>query len=205
MKRRPAGSWMAWAAAMAMAVLVAAACAQPPLPEDHFYRLVVAAPKGGATAPKLGGTLEVQRFDADGLTAGRSIVYSDSARPEELREYHYHFWVEPPPVMLRDQFVAYLRGAGIASAVVTPEVRVEPDFVLTAKLKRLEQIVGPASRAAVEVDVAVRRTADDRLMFQGSYGVQVDAKSRAVVDAVAAFTTALSQVYAKIIADMSRL
>ena len=52
---------------------------------------------------------------------------------------------------------------------------------------------------------AVRRTADDRLMFQGSYGVQVDAKSRAVVDAVAAFTTALSQVYAKIIADMSRL
>ena len=190
--------------AMAVAILVAA-CAQPPLPEDHFYRLVVAAPKGGASALKLKGTLEVQRFDADGLTAGRSIVYSDNARPEELREYHYHFWVEPPPVMLRDQFVAYLRGAGIASAVVTPEVRVEPDFVLTAKLKRLEQIVGPASRAAIEVDVAVRRTADDRLMFQGSYGVQVDAKSRAVVDAVAAFTTALSQVYAKIIADMSRL
>jgi ABC-type uncharacterized transport system auxiliary subunit len=185
--------------------LVVAACSQPPLPEDNYYRLVVTPPQGGATAPKLAGTLEVQRFIADGITAGRSVVYSAAARPEELREYHYHFWVEPPPVMLRDQFVAYLRGAGVASAVVTPEVRVEPDFVLTAKLKRLEQVVGTPSRAAVEIDVAVRRTTDDRLLFQGSYGVQVDAKSNAVGDAVAAFTTALSQIYAKIIGDMSRL
>jgi ABC-type uncharacterized transport system auxiliary subunit len=202
MRRRPAGTSILAAASL---VALVAACAQPPLPEDHFYRLAVAAPTAGATTPKLRGTLEVERFFADGLTAGRPVVYSDSARPEELREYHYHFWVESPPVMLRDQFVAYLRGAGIASAVVTPEVRVEPDFVLTAKLKRLEQIVGTPARGAIEVDIAVRRTQDDRLLFQGSYGVEVEARTNAVGDAVAALTAALSRIYAKIVADLSRL
>ena len=90
----------------AMIFLVApvlAACAQPPLPQDHFYRLSVGAPGNPRAEPRFKGTLEVGRFVADGLTAGRPVVYSMADRPNELREYRYHFWTEPPPTMLRDQ------------------------------------------------------------------------------------------------------
>ena len=186
-------------------VLALAACAQPPLPQDHFYRLQVVGPETPMTAPRLNGTLEVERFIADGLTAGRPIVFSNSGKPQELREYHYHFWVEPPTVMLRDQLVTYLRAAKVATTVVTPEVRVEPDYVLTARIRRLERIVGTPPRAAVEIELGVRRTRDDRLLFQGTYGVETKAEDGTVGGAVAAINRALTEIYAKVVADISRI
>lgn len=189
---------------LAMLLVVAVAgCSQPPLPKDHFYRLQVAPPSALAAAPLLQGTLEVGTFIADGLTAGRPIVYSDSQRPHEVLEYHYHFWTEPPTIMLRDQLVDYLRAAGVATNVVTPEMRIEPDYAITAKIKRLEKIVGTPPRAAVELELGLRRTAEGRLMFVGTYGLEVEAASATVGAAVIAANEALGRIFGKFVADIS--
>ena len=192
----------------AMIFLVApvlAACAQPPLPQDHFYRLSVGAPENPRAEPRFKGTLEVGRFVADGLTAGRPIVYGMADRPYELHEYHYHFWTEPPPTMLRDQLVDYLRAAKVTTMVVTPEMRVEPDYVLAGRIKRLEKINGSPPRAVVELELALRRTANDELLFLGTYGVEAKAGADTVAAAVAAFNDALTEIYAKFTADISEL
>ena len=185
---------------LAMAV---AGCAQPPLPQDHFYRLQVTLPAAGTGEPLFRGTVEVEPFAADGLTAGRPIVYSDGQRSHQLFEYHYPFWTDPPTVMLRDQLVDFLRAAGVADNVVTPELRIEPDFVITARIKRLEKIVATPPRAAVELELGLRRTSDDRLMFVGTYGLEVEAASETVGDALIAANQALSRIYDKFLGDIS--
>lgn len=186
-------------------LLVLGACAQPVVPTDRFYRLDVAEPETRFATPRLKGTLEVDRFVADGLTAGRPIVYSESGRPREVLEYHYHFWTEPPTIMLRDQLVTYLRAAKVADIVVTPEHRVEPDYELAGKIKRLEQVVGKPPGAVVELELALKRSADGQILILNTYRIEAEAKSGTVGAAVDALNSALGLIYARFINDISGL
>ncbi len=147
-------------------------CSQPPVPQDNFYRLQVTAPGTSLAKTPLDGTLEVARLLADGLTAGRPIVYSEAARPLEANEYHYHFWTDSPTVLLRDELVSYLRRAGVAKNVVTPEMRLEPDFVLTGKIKRLEQVRGDPSKVVISLELALRDRRGDRLLLVKTYDME---------------------------------
>ncbi|MDP6804641.1 MAG: ABC-type transport auxiliary lipoprotein family protein [Rhodospirillales bacterium] len=185
--------------------LVLMGCAQPPLPQDHFYRLAVAEPDQRLQNPHLNGTIEVVRFLADGLTAGRPIVYSNSGEPNALFEYHYHFWVEAPTLLLRDALVVYLRAAGVAKAVVTPELRVDPDFVLAGKIHRLERVVGAEPSTVVALELSLRETGTDRLLFLKTYRLQLATADDSVAGAATAINQALSRIFADFTADLSAI
>jgi cholesterol transport system auxiliary component len=189
----------------AMAVILAACGTPPAAPEDHYYRLQLAAPKSPLAAEALRGTLEIKPFIGDGLAAGRPIVYSHAGKPQELREYHYHFWTQPPTIMLQDQLVTYLRAAKVAGMVVTPEMRVEPEYILVGKIKRLERIVGTPSKAALELELGLRQTKSGAIVLLKTYGLEVAAQGNSVADAVAALNRALSEIYAKFTADVSAI
>lgn len=178
-----------------------AACGQPELPGDHYYRLQVAAPQPAGRTLK--GTMEVNRFTADGLVAGRPIVYTDPDQPHQVREYHYHFWIEPPTIMLRDQLVAHLRAAKIAETVTTPEMRANADFILTGRIVRLEKIEGAAPKGALEIELGVR-TAAGKIILLEVYKFEVAAENNTVEAAVRALNKALDGAYAQFIADLTR-
>ena len=189
--------WLPLAVALALA-----GCAQETVPQDQFYRLRVAVPTQAFGAPPLQGTLEVERLDADGLIASRPIVYSNAKTPNRVDEYHYHFWTESPPVLVQDALVAYLRGAGAAKVVVTPEVRVEPDYELSGRLSRFEQVRGAGAKVGGRGRVRLRERNDDRLLLLKTYRVETPTDSETVSDAVAAFDTALEQVLAALTRDI---
>ena len=190
-----------WPIIFLLAVL-GAACSQPPVPQDRFYRLQVAPPTAVPAALRLPGILEVPRFAADGLMAGRPIVFSEANAPTEVSAYFYHFWLEPPGVMLRDELVAYLRAAGVAKTVVTPELRLEPDFILTARIKRIEQGRGAAPKAVVILEVAINSRRDDRLLLLKTYEVEKAAADNGVGAAVDALGGGLTTVFARLVADI---
>lgn len=190
---------------MAVVAIGLVACAQPPVPQDHFYRLQVAAPSDSMPQPKLDGTLEVARLMADGLIAGRPIVFSEAANPLRVSEYHYHFWTQPPTVMLHDELVAYLRAANVARSITTPELRLEPDYVLTGKIRRLEQVRGRPSKAAVVIEFALRDRRDDRLMMVETYSEENETDGASVPAAVAALNDALASIYRRFVADLSNI
>lgn len=192
------------ALAVAAAGVVAACGSAPPVPEDQFYRLKAVRAESAAPAKLLfPGTVEIDRFVADGVTAGRPIVYSEAGKPYQVREYHYHFWTQPPTVMLRDELVSYLRVAKIAKAVVTPEMRVNADYVLTGKIIRLEKVVGTPAKAVLEIELGVRK-ATGGLVFLETYRIEAAADGPGVDDAVHALNAALSTVYGKFVADLSK-
>lgn len=190
---------LAFAAAVAAAV---AGCAQPEVPTDHYYRLNVTPPSPLAQ-PLFKGTIEIDRFVADGVVAGRPIAYTEPGQDYRLQEYHYHFWTEPPTVMLRDQLIAYLRAARIADAVVTPETRVNPEYVLTGKIQRLEKVAGSAPKAVLKIELALRNAQAGKLVYLNTYSAEPNAADNSVGAAVVALNGALGDVYAKFLKDLS--
>lgn len=187
--------------AVALAWIVVA-CAQPEMPTDRYYRLRAAPP--AKTASLFKGTIEVDRFLADGLTAGRPIVYAEPGQLHRLQEYHYDFWTEPPTVMVRDEVVGYLRAAKIADAIVTPETRVNADYALTGKVKRLEKIAGPTPKGALEIEIGFRRMDGAKLILLETYSSEHRADDNSVEAAVRALNVALNEILERLVADLGR-
>ena len=191
---------------LAAILVLAGACAdQGPVPQDHFYRLTVGAAENPFASPPLKGTLEVERLAGDGLVAGRPIIFSEAATPNRLQEYNYRLWTEAPTVMVRDQLVAYLRSAKAATTVLTPEMRSIPDYVLGGKIRRLEKVMASPPRVVVELELAIRRSRDSRIVFLDTYRAEVNTKGDSIGTAVAAMSQALGQVYARFVKDLSKI
>ncbi len=180
-----------------------AACGSAaPVPEDRFYRLVVSAPPPSKTL--FPGIMEVDRFVADGLTAGRPIVYSETGKPFQVKEFHYHFWTQPPTVMLRDELVSYLRAGKVSDMVVTPEMRVTPDYILTGKIKRLEKVLGDPPKAVLELELGLRKASGDKILHLETDRVETVSDGPGLADAVKSLNLALTIIYGKFVKDLSK-
>lgn len=191
---------------ISMGLLAAACGGAPPVPEDHYYRLQAVYASEALTQKALPGTIEVDRFVADGLTSERPIVYSDAASPNQVKAYHYEFWIKPPTVMLRDELVSFLRASKVSDAVVTPEMRVEADYALTGKIKHLEQVVMKSGyRTILEIELGLRKPNTGKLLFLETYRLETDASGAGVAAAVDSLNTALSIVYSEFLASITKL
>ncbi len=193
-------------AILSMGLLVAACGGAPPVPEDNYYRLQAVYAQDTLSSNTLPGTIEVDRFVADGLTSERPIVYSEAANPNQVKAYHYNFWIKPPTVMLRDELVTFLRASKISNAIVTPEMRVSADYALTGKIKHLEQVVMKTGhRTILEIELALRNPGTGKLLFLDTYRLENDASGPSVAAAVESLNTALSIVYSDFLNSISKL
>lgn len=192
-------------ALIALGLLIAGCAAQPPVPSDKFYRLQAVFAAEVSPSPKFAGNFEIERFTADGLTAGRPIVYMEASDPNQLQEYHYHFWTQPPTVMLRDELATYLRKAKIADNVVIPEMRLEPQYVMTGRIRKLEQVIGQPNRTRMELEIAVRQPSNGKLLFLKSYEHETTQNSPGVPAAVDSLNEALNIIYSDLLADLRAL
>ena len=186
-----------------LAVLLAAfaaACSSPPTPKDTFYRLEVAEPARRFDRAPIPGVLEINRFDTDGVLSERALAYQEAGKG--VQRYRYDFWSEPPGVMLQDKVAAYLAAAHAAQRIVTPDLRVPPDFALRGKLRRFEQIAG-ADRVAVEMQLALVSARDGSLVVMNTYSSQVPTDGEAPEAATAAMGRAVSDILGRFLADLS--
>lgn len=181
----------------------------PPVPRDHYYRLVVQGPvarpaKPGAR-PLLSGVLTVEPVQTEGLLHERPLLYSKSGQPQEVQQHDYHYWTDAPPSMVQDQLVAYLRRSGIARSVVTPEIRVRADYRLSIKVKRLERLIGGGPpRVFVELEFALVQVADGRLMVAASYGEEDRAADGSVKASIVAMNRATARVFDRFLVAAAR-
>jgi ABC-type uncharacterized transport system auxiliary subunit len=176
---------------LALVIVVAAALggclgAAPLVPRDHYYRILVTVPTGAA-GRHLPGVVSVPPLEADGLLRERPLVFSAKGRPYEMQQHDYHFWTEPPPRMLQGQLVDYLRRSGLARSVVTPDLRLRPDFQVRGRIKRLERLLGSgASLVSVELELGLIELAEDRLLVLDSYAVDLPAEDGSIESSITA-------------------
>ncbi len=194
----------------------------PPVPRDHYYRVLVAPPTQGDESPSASGqsasgqsasrqsaigitfpgVLSVAPLDADGLLRERPLLYSATGGAHELQQHDYHYWMDPPPRMLQAQLVDYLRASGLAKAVITPELRVRPDYEITGRLKRFERLLGGGpTRVVAEVELALVETAPKQLLVVETYSAEVVAGNNSVEASVLALAQALTRIFERFLAD----
>jgi len=183
-----------------MSVGVLSACGSAPaVPEDAFYRLTTQAEKTGD--PVLNGVVEVVRFAASGSLGNRPLLMSSRAT-NEVSEYHYHFWIESPPMLLQSALVSHLRGSNVASQVVTPEMRVTPDFTITGRVLRLETVRGTDPAGVVAFELALRDEHTDKILVLKEYTADIPANQDRVHDGAVALEEAVNQAFKSFVADI---
>lgn len=185
------------------ALLFVVGCTVDAVPQDRYYRLDVAPPQTGIM--HLDGVVEIERFDAVGLTAGRAIVYTSDKNTLLMQEYFYDFWHEPPSVMLRDALIGYLRAANVASSVVTPEVRARARYILSGRILRLETRRGKAPSGVVELELGVSDVTTGVVLMVRSYRTDVPASDGTVGSGVIAANMAVADIYARFLKDLQGL
>lgn len=196
-----------WRGALAGALLAClVACVGSSSPPDRFFRLEPAPPPTRFDTPPLAGVLEVGRLRGDAILEGREIHYRPSRDAPEIRSHGYHRWADAPTTMLQLQLARYLRAANAARAVVTPELRVAPDYELSGRLLRLERVLGEGPpRVVVELELALTRTRGREILLSGTYREAREAEGLEVRDAVIAFDAAVTELFSRFVASLGEL
>ncbi len=185
----------------ACALLGIAACSSPPVPTDTFYNLSLDLAATTTVDASIGGIAEVPPFWAEGVINERPIVFRESAT--QRKQYTYHYWSEPPSVMLQRGLIDTLRNADVFDQVTSPEVRANRDYEIVGTLRRLDHVVagGPA-KIAVEFELSLRRIRGNETVFANTYSAERNA-GRSVESAVEALGEAVGDLYAQAIRDMA--
>ena len=194
---------------LSLAILVAAMLGgclgtAPPVPRDHFYRIQVTSSPGEAER-YLPGVVLVQSLDADGLLRERPLVFGAKGRPHEMQQHDYHYWTDPPARMLQVQLVDYLRRSGVARSVVTPDLRISPDYEVRGRIKRLERLLGGgAPQVSVELELGLIGRAQNRLLVLDSYAVELPAEDSSIASSISAVNQAVAEIFGRFLADARR-
>lgn len=189
----------------AVVLITLGACAQPEVPADRFYRISIDPPGPPAAEPRFIRPIRVERPQADGLLGGRAILYSTGGGSAELLESHYHYWVAPPPSLVRDQLLRCLEKTGVAREVVTEQTRVDAPYSLVGRLLRFEQVRSKPPHAVVEIKLGLRDNQAGKLLLWKSYHADVAAADGGMAATVDAFSAAISGICSRLAADLARL
>jgi ABC-type uncharacterized transport system auxiliary subunit len=183
-------------------LVLAAGCLGGPGPADHFYRLAASAPAHPLAAPRLEGTVEVERFLADGVIAERPLLFARRDAPNEVVQQRYHYWTESPTSLLQEALVGFLRQANLAGTVVTPQLGVQPDWVVRGRIVRFERLTGGGAPVAiVALELSLTR-AGGKLVHVDTYRAErpvAGEGEQAVVDALAG---GVAEIYGRFVADI---
>ncbi|RMD62466.1 MAG: ABC transporter [Alphaproteobacteria bacterium] len=201
MRRRPRAAF----AALVLVLALGGCGTAPPIPRDHFYRLAIDTTTVRTSPSPVPGIVSVNAMKADGLLRERPVLYSTSGGPHEMQQHDYHYWTEPPPRMLQGFLVDYLRASGFAEAVVTPELRIRPDYQISGRIKRFERLLGGKTpRIAAVLELAMIEAHSNRLVVVGTYAAERAVRDDSVESSVYAFNEAVSDILARFVADASR-
>ena len=170
--------------------------AAPPVPRDHYYRLLVPTPAENAGAVPLPGVMTVELLRADGLLRERPLLYSETGESYELQQHNYHYWNDAPPRMLQDQMVTYLRRSGVSGQVVTPDMRIRADYQVSGKVRRLERLLGGGPpRVFAEIELALLRLSDETVLVVETYSAEEPAADETVEASIVALNRAAADIF----------
>ncbi len=189
------------ASIVATLALAIGGCLSGPPPADHFYRVAVGDPKGAIANP-LEGTLHVDRLRGGAVLSGRQILYREGGDTAEIRQYTYHRWSDAPALFIQAELVEYLQKAGVSAVVMPANARVDPDHLVSGRIRRFDQVKGSETNVIVELDLTLA-TGDGRVIVHATYLERRTAASDSPADAADAFTAALEAAFAHFLADIA--
>lgn len=189
-----------WRRLLILGVLVLPACGGGP--RDSYYLLGDLTPPAPLVGGPIEGVIDVPAFRAAGIVNERAILFRSG--PNQLAQYSYHHWFEPPGILVQRAIKDTLLRANAFDAVTSPELRLDRDYELLGSLQRFEHV--PASSSiVVEVEISVRRVDGNQGLVLKTYSVDVPAPGQGVEVAVSGFSKALDLIFAEFLTDLSAI
>jgi ABC-type uncharacterized transport system auxiliary subunit len=190
-----------------LVLLLLGACAgSPPVPDDHYYRLTAVVPEQVDSNPRIEGVLKIDPVQAYGIYRERALLYSQSEHPEELRQHRYHFWIDTPSRLIRDQLVDFLRASQIAEHIAGSQLPIQSDLRLKLSLTQFERVIDKSAPQRVRVAVeALLLSADGKPLMTRRYERLLTTSGPSIAASVRAFNQALSEIYKALLKDMRAL
>lgn len=185
-----------------LGVAALAACASPAAPRDNFYRLGAVPEVAALSVPVLPGVVEVNRLDVDGVLSERGLAYVEA--DGALSRYRYDLWSDAPATALQQDLAETLRRAGIARQVVTPDLRVPPDWVVRGRLFRFEALPDKG-RVAIKLQLAAVSARDGSLLMLRSYEAEPSTAGTGPAAAVAALQQGTAALLSRFVSDLSQV
>ncbi len=171
---------------------------QPPLPTDHYYRLP--ALQGINTDKEIIDNISVINFQADGLYRERAILYSENE--VEIKQYHYHHWVDSPNRLLQEYLAERLRLSNISKVVLTT-FEGNSNLIIKGKIKAFEQKrLSSKNSAFVSIEFRVDRNNESQPILYKQYTQVVDSEDSSVTSAISAFGIAVNSIYESFYNDL---
>jgi ABC-type uncharacterized transport system auxiliary subunit len=177
-------------------LLLIACAATAPVPDDHYYRLLVSWKPLSGDSPSITGVLKVDPIKAFGIYRERALLYTVESQPEQLQQHRYHYWIDSPSQLIRAHLIEFLRSHRVAERIVGSQLTMTVDLRLKLTLKQFERVVTPgaADRVRVALD-AVIIDADGRPLKIISYQREKIAAGVSISASVNAINLALIEIY----------
>jgi len=182
-----------------------AGCSAPTIPDFTYYRLPRAEKLDVLPAPLFDEPVVVEAFGADGLYADQALIYALDPGAQELRQYHYQLWTDPPTRILQRRLILQLRDAGIAAQVTDQLPASEPAIRIAGVILRFDRV--PDATGGFGVVVALKLRAadkDGRPLLDEYYRAEKPAVGTGVKASVDAYGAALDTIFAQFHADLRR-
>jgi ABC-type uncharacterized transport system auxiliary subunit len=176
------------------------------VPEDNFYRLSSVEPFVSPEGSPLDRdtVIVVKRFRSDLLYSERPLVYVKSDTPLHMRQYHYHKWSDPPPVMLQNYLIDFLRKTHLARTTISEGARIQPDYIISGSVKRFDHVLGQShDKVVVTLEMEVHDVKQfERLAFTQQYTKEVKISGKDFHSTIDSFRTAVEEIYNNFFKDL---
>lgn len=189
-----------------LAFIVSGCGTAPPLPEDRYYRIELAAPEKIVQVPLLQGGLLVDRLQTDALRSGRAIVYREDEKPLQLQRHHYHFWSESPAKLIQHQLASFLEQARVADYVFNTDHALPHQYRLTGRVVEFDRVEGKEqTTSAIELQFVLTRRGVKGPLLSETYHAETVVNGQDMHEFARATQQALGQVLDALNHDIQEL
>lgn len=188
-----------------LALLALAGCGAPTVPDFTYFRLPPPQSPERAETPLFHRAIVVDAFGADGLYADQALIYALDPDAQQLRQYHYQLWTDPPTRILQRRLIARLRAMNAADEVTDELPASHAAIRISGIILRFDRVPTAAGGWTAVVALKLRAAAPDGTPFVDDYYRAEQAADGADLKAtVAAYGAALDTIFAQFDADLGK-
>lgn len=186
-----------------LVLLMLAGCGAATVPDFTYFRLPRPEPIQTLTSPLFRDSVVVDVFGADGLYADQALIYALDSGAQQLRQYHYQLWTDPPTRILQRRLIAQLREASVAKQVTDELPASKMAIRISGIILRFDRV--PTAGGGFSVAVALKLRAngtDGTPLIDDYYTAEVPTSSADMKATVDAYGAAVDTIYAKFRSDL---
>ena len=194
------------AVSMLVAGLALGGCGNVPGVPDHtYFRMSTPQSLPRSEKPVFVDPIVVGLFEANGLYADRALIYALDPAADELRQFHYQLWTDPPTRLLQRRLQIELREARIAPLVIDALATSQGAVRISGEILRFERV--PTTDGGHIGSVVLRLRADrpdGTPLSNEIYHADVPAADRRLVSAAEALFVAVDTIFSEFHSDLIR-